>query len=184
MVLPIALAALALLAWSQTWIMVTLDDGRVLAVGGGLAAPAIPPLALAGLALVGALALAGVVFRVILGFMQALLGVGIVASAAFALADPVLSAASAITDATGVEGSSSVREIVSQSASTAWPLAALVIGAASIVVGIGISATARQWPDRVRKYDALRTVDSSSGEGRDELDAWDSLSDGDDPTAR
>ena len=65
-----------------------------------------------------------------------------------------------------------------------WPLAALVVGVASIVVGIGISATARQWPDRARKYDAVRTVDSSAGEERDELDAWDSLSDGDDPTAR
>ena len=187
MVLPIAVAAIALLAWSQTWIEVTLDDDRVLAVGGGVAAPAIPPLAIAGLALVGALALAGIVFRVILGLMQAVLGVGIVASAAVALADPVLAASSSITEATGIEGSSSVREIVTQSVSTAWPVVALAVGLAAIVVGIGISATAHHWPGRVRKYDALRTVDTAPqapGDGRHDVDAWDALSDGDDPTAR
>jgi hypothetical protein len=186
-VLPIISSSLAFVAWSQPWVQVALDDGRMLVARGDVAAPALPPLAIAALALVGALALAGVVFRVILGLLQALLGVGIIASGGLTLADPVQSAAASITAATGVEGVDSLRDLVVQADTTVWPVFAIAAGAFAVAVGLAIAATASRWPDRTRRYDAVRLVsaeDASTSHDPDPLEAWDALSDGDDPTAR
>ncbi len=186
-VLPIVSSSLAFLAWSQVWVTVVLADGRTLAASGDVAAPAIPPLAIAALALVGALALAGLVFRVILGVLQALLGLGIAASGVLTLLDPVGSAIATITAATGVEGIESVRLLVDSSNTTVWPAVAVVAGVFAVVVGIGISATASQWPARTRRYDAVRWAEGDApnpNPSTDRLDTWDALSDGNDPTAR
>lgn len=186
-VAPLITSSLALLAWSQPWAEVVLTDGRRLIVGGDVAAPAIPPLAIAAFALVGALALAGIVFRVILGLLQALLGAGISASGALALVGPVQSAAASITAATGVEGLASVRELVAEVGTTAWPVTAIVAGAVAIVIGLGIAVSASRWPVRTRRYDAVRLTSADAPaetHGEQQLDAWDALSDGDDPTNR
>lgn len=185
--LPLVSSTVAFLAWSQPWVTVGLTDGRVLIASGDVAAPAIPPLAIAALALVGALTLAGVVFRVVLGLLQALLGAGIAASGSLAIADPVQAAAATITKATGVEGLDSLRAIVDQTAISAWPWFAIAAGALAVVIGIGIAATASQWPERTRRFDAVRLEpidDTVDAPAPDRQDAWDALSDGDDPTAR
>lgn len=184
LLLPVVAAAAAFLAWSQPWVLATLDDGRVVVAGGDVAAPALPPLALAALALVGALALAGPVFRVILGLLQALLGAGIAASGALVLSDPLAAAAPRITEATGVAGVEAVRPLVETLGTTAWPGAAIVAGAAAVLIGLAIAATATRWPARSRRYDAVRTAPVDGAQRLDRLDAWDALSDGDDPTAR
>lgn len=184
LLLPIVVAAIAVLAWSQPWVTLELTDGRALVVAGDAAAPAIPPFALAGLALVGALTLAGLVFRIVLGLLQALLGVGIIASAALALTDPIAAAATALTEATGVAGLESVRALVASSAVTAWPWVAIAAGILAIVTGVAISLTASRWPERTRRYDAVRFAPEGGDERTERLDAWDALSDGDDPTAR
>lgn len=184
LLLPVVAAAAAFLSWSQPWVLATLDDGRVVVAGGDVAAPALPPLALAALALVGALALAGPVFRVILGLLQALLGAGIAASGALVLSDPLAAAAPRITEATGVAGVEAVRPLVEALATTTWPGAAIVAGAAAVLIGLAIAATATRWPARSRRYDAVRTAPADGAQRLDRLDAWDALSDGDDPTAR
>ncbi len=184
LLLPVLAAAAAFLAWSQPWVSATLDDGRVVVAGGDVAAPALPPFALAALALVGALALAGPVFRVILGLLQALLGAGIIASGLLVASDPVAAAAPRVTEVTGVAGTEAVRALVTAVATTPWPAAAVIAGGAAVLIGIGIAATASRWPERTRRYDAARFA-PAEGDGRlDRLDAWDALSDGDDPTAR
>lgn len=184
LLLPVVAAAAAFLAWSQPWVALTLDDGRVVVAGGDVAAPALPPFALAALALVGALALAGPVFRVILGAMQALLGAGIVASGLLVLSDPVAAGAPRVTEGTGVAGTEAVRGLVDAATTTVWPAVAIAAGAAAVLIGIGIAATARHWPARTRRYDAVRLAPADGTERIDRLDAWDALSDGDDPTAR
>ena len=63
----VAEAALVLLAWSQTWFLLRLSRRRAARRRDSVAGGALLPLALASLALVAALALAGPVFRVVLG---------------------------------------------------------------------------------------------------------------------
>lgn len=187
LLLPVLAAAAALLAWSQTWITIELTEGAQVATGGDVAAPAIPPLALAALALIGALALAGPVFRVVLGILEALLGAGIIASGVVAISDPVAAAAPRLTEVTGIDGIVPLRALVESASLSPWPAVAIGSGAAAIAIGIGIALTARRWPERTRRYDAVRlaAVDSAHTDDRtDRLDAWDALSDGDDPTAR
>ena len=71
---------------------------------GAVAGGALLPLALASLALVAALALAGPFFRVVLGVLDALLGVCVVAVVVWALSDPVRASLPVLVDATGVTG--------------------------------------------------------------------------------
>lgn len=182
--LPIVVGATAFLAWSQVWVVVTLSDDRVVTAAGDAAAPAVPPLALAALALVGALALAGPVFRVILGLLQALLGLGIAVSGVIALGDPIAAAAARITEVTGIAGDSAVAALVAQVAITVWPAVAIAAGVAGIAVGLLIAITASRWPPRTRRYDAVRLAPAEGSGHSARLDAWDALSDGDDPTAR
>jgi hypothetical protein len=163
---------------------VELGGGLLVVAAGDAAAPAVPPFALAALALVAALALAGPVFRVILGLLQALLGLGIAASGLLALGDPVAAAATRLTEATGIEGVASLRPLVEQVVVSVWPAVAIVAGVAGVLIGVGIALTASRWPQRSRRYDAVRATSAETSVQTDRLDAWDALSDGDDPTAR
>lgn len=184
LLLPVVAAAVAFLAWSQEWVSVVLDDGRTVVAAGDAAAPAVPPFAIAALALVGALALAGTVFRVVLGLLQALLGIGIAVSGASVLADPLTAALGPLTEATGIDGITGVSALVSSVGVSIWPAVAIAAGAAAVAIGLGIAATASRWPQRTRRYDAVRLSPAGQSERVDRLDAWDALSDGDDPTAR
>ena len=184
LVLPIAVAAVALLAWTQPWVALELTDGRTIVAAGDAAAPAVPPFALAGLALVGALTLAGLVFRIVLGLLQSLLGVGLIASGMLVFTDPVAASLAPLTAATGVDGLASVRALVESSAVSAWPAVAIAAGVAGILIGVAIALTASRWPQRTRRYDAVRFASVARDSRTDRLDAWDALSDGDDPTAR
>lgn len=196
---PAVVAGVALLAWTQPWVDATIEGGVAVTAAGDVAAPALPALALAALALVAALALAGPFFRVVLGVLLVLLGAAITTSAALALGDPVGAVSAAVTAASGVDGDDSVRAIVESAQLTAWPSVALAAGVLGIVAGVGVAASARRWPERVRKYDAVRTEPvagaapasvtdgdaTAAGDAArtDRLDAWDALSDGRDPTA-
>lgn len=184
LLLPVGVAAAALLAWTQPWVTLELTDGRTIVAAGDAAAPAVPPFALAGLALVGALTLAGLVFRVVLGLLQSLLGAGLIASGVLAISDPVAASLVPLTAATGVDGLDSVRALVESSSVSAWPWVALAAGAAGVVIGIAIALTASRWPQRTRRFDAVTFVSGTADSRTDRLDAWDALSDGDDPTAR
>ncbi|HEX7835487.1 MAG TPA: Trp biosynthesis-associated membrane protein, partial [Pseudolysinimonas sp.] len=99
----VAEAALVSLAWSQTWCLLRLS-GAELPVPGAVAGGALLPIALASLTLVLALALAGPVFRVILGVLDASLGVCVVAVAGWSLSDPVRASLPVLVDATGLTG--------------------------------------------------------------------------------
>lgn len=176
----VALSALTLLSWTQVWFTVRLQSGESLPVAGDVAAPALTALALSGLALAGALAIAGPVFRVILGVLQAAIGALIITSAAMAIANPIAASASAITAATGVSGDESVAALVSEVGSAVWPLLALLFGVLLTLLGLFIAATTRLWPASSRKYQAVR-LEEAEGEHSAAGD-WDALSDGRDPT--
>ena len=200
----IAASALALLAWTQTWatLQVALDgaSAQALEVTGAIAAPGLTALALAGLALAGALTIAGPVIRIILGLLEMLLGVSVILSAGLAIADPVGAGSAAVTAATGIAGSESTRAGVSQAQLTGWPYLALAAGVSMLIIGLAVCVTARRWPGPTKRYETTRFAPAGGAAGdtlpgttsgtpggqtrpRDAVDDWDGLTRGDDPTA-
>lgn len=193
----VLLAALELTASTQPWFGLTLvaavSDGSDLSVVGTVAAPALSALALAGLALAAALAIAGPAFRIVLGLLQIVLGGSVVLAAATALGDPVRAGSSLVSDATAIAGQESVAALVESTSSTAWPVVALVCGVLTAVLGALVLVTVRRWPD-ARKKRASRfepadgyghgasTVETEDGT-IDPVVSWDELSRGDDPTS-
>ena len=183
-------SAIVLLAWTQDWFALEMVEvahgGAALPVSGSAAAPALPALSLAGLALVAALGLAGPVFRVILGALELVLGASVVLEASLALADPVGAGAALVSQVTGVAGSESVAALVAGVNTTVWPFIAIVggvivalsglgvaplVAAATLTVwpaiaiiggivlalgGLGVVLSARRWPRTGRKYQAVR----------------------------
>lgn len=176
------LAALIFADWSQTWFTLTVQ-GKPFPVSGQVAGAALSALALASLALIAALAIAGRFFRVVLGILLAMLGVCVVAVSAFAIGNPVVAATSAITKATGVAGTQSVAKLVTSTSVTAWPVVAIVLGVLLTLLGLAIAPTARSWPDSGRKYTRSRLTEADT-EAEDPVSEWDALSEGDDPTKR
>jgi hypothetical protein len=177
------LSGLVLLAWTGEWFSLTLTadfaDSPRLAIGGDVAAPALIALALAGLAPVAALAIAGPIIRVVLAVLEALIGVTVLLSAYAALSDPAGASASAVTAATGVSGQESVAALVGAVETGAWPWLAVVAGVLMIGYAAVLMATVARWPASTSKYQAVRMA-PAGGDSR--VSDWDSLTTGDDPT--
>lgn len=174
----LAVSGIVFLAWTREWFAVTLSTGQVLSVTGSTAAPATSTLALTTLVLVGALAIAGPVFRVILGILESLLGVTIALSSILAIADPTQSSRPAITAATGIAGTESVSDLVESVSTSVWPWISAVAGIALVVLGVLVAITGRRWPGSSRKYSTVRTAPVEG----DTIGDWDALSKGNDPT--
>jgi hypothetical protein len=182
----IVVSGLTLLTWTGQWFILRLaasGSGRsIIAVTGDVAAPGLIALALAGLALVAALAIAGPVFRVILGVLQALIGVTVALSSVLAIADPVGASSTAVTTATGVSGKASVAALVVSVSQTAWPWIAAVVGLLTIALGIVVLVSFRRWPGSSRRYQPVRF--EAEQPGANPVSDWDTLSGGSDPTSR
>jgi uncharacterized membrane protein (TIGR02234 family) len=192
----VLLAALELTSSTQSWFALELaDDSGALDVTGTVAAPALSALALAGVALAAALAIAGPAFRIVLGLLQVLLGGSVVLASTTALGDPVRAGSAAVTEATGIAGERSVAALVDSSSSTAWPVLAVIAGALTALLGVLVLATVRRWPD-ARKKKRVSRFEPADGYGHgassvetddgtiDPVVSWDELSRGDDPTSR
>ncbi|MDO9395177.1 MAG: Trp biosynthesis-associated membrane protein, partial [Herbiconiux sp.] len=170
--LVLALSALTFLAWSQSWGTLTIVGGGgssgnasselVLDVPGSAAAPALSALGLAGIALAGALAIAGPVIRIVLGLLQVLLGASVLWSALGALLDPVAAGASVVTTSTGVAGTASIRDLVTPGGETPWPAVTVVLGALMVLTGLLVVVTVRRWPQSSRRYQAV-TFEAADG---------------------
>jgi uncharacterized membrane protein (TIGR02234 family) len=186
----ILVSGLVLLTWTGTWFHLTLEGSTSshsqLAVTGSTAAPALIALALAGLALVGALALGGPVIRAILGVVEVFIGFTAGFSAVVALADPATASAALITGSTGVSGTVAVVRMVTATSVTAWPWLAVLAGVLVMALGVFIVATSRRWPKSSTRYQVVRLASDREHENPGENPAadWDSLSGGVDPTAR
>jgi hypothetical protein len=216
-VLTIILAsAVALLAWTQTWVDATIIlQGAAtmhLGVTGSTAAPALTALALAGLALAGALTIAGPVIRVVLGVLEVLLGVSVFLAALTAVIDPAGASAAAVTAATGIAGHESIQGGVAGATLSGWPHLALVAACVMTASGIAVLLTQHRWPGPTTRYQAVRlapvdppadppagarpgtatwasdataeqTTAAPAAPQSDSIGDWDDLSRGEDPTA-
>lgn len=183
----IVLSALTLVTWTSQWYSLRLRESAtgkpVLSITGDVAAPALVALALAGLALVAALAIAGPFFRAVLGVVQVVLGFTIALSSIIAIANPVQASASAITAATGVSGSKSVAALVQSVSPTIVPVLAAVLGILTLLLGVFVLVSSRYWPRSSSRYQQPVRLESAEPNG-DAVSDWDSLSGGSDPTSR
>lgn len=171
----VAGAALLLLATTQPWFKAHGEEFGTLDVSSDVAAPSITALAVAALALVGAVAIANTLVRRFLGIIQFLLGLGAVAVTATALADTVAAIVPAVSTATGIGGSDSAAAIITGVDVSLWPWIAIAGAGILMLTGAWTLATAGSWPASSSKYDA---GDTTRGPASD----WDALSEGADPT--
>ncbi|GAB3617487.1 hypothetical protein GCM10027416_20440 [Okibacterium endophyticum] len=182
----LALSGFAMISWTQDWFTaaVTVQPGTVepTAVDGQSAAPAIMALGISGLALAAALAIAGRLFRVVLGVLTTLIGLCIALSAFLAIIDPVTASEPAVTAVTGIAGHDSVAALINGAEQTAWPVLALAAGLGIGAAGVAVCATSRRWPGSSRRYRAPRLERDDRVSEHDAVDSWDDLSRGDDPT--
>ena len=194
------LSAIILIGWSQTWFFLEVtfptENSDGLAVSGQIAAPGLSAFGLAGFAITAALALSSVVIRRILGVLLLGLGIAVVLISISAWSDPVLSAVPQLTALSAISDIETLRTFVISSAATAWPGITAVAGILLVPVGIIIVFTAGKWGTGSRKFDRVGPSGSDSGQAKppqrapDEnkdvssvnIDAWDSLSHGTDPT--
>ena len=183
----LALSGLTLLAWTGEWFSIRLSAAATtkvaLSVTGDVAAPALVALALASLALVAALAIAGPVIRVVLGVIQSVIGATVAFTAFIANADPITASAPAISAVTGVSGSNSVRALVETYSAGVWPILAIVAGVLSAILGIFIVVSGRRWPTGSDRYQQPKKAEKAVP-GANAVTDWDTLSGGDDPTSR
>lgn len=214
MLLLVVGSGLALLAATQPWFTIRLSDtaehATTVTVAGSVAAPALTALALAGLALTAALAIAGPVFRIVLALLGILLGVSVLVSAITAVSDAVRASASAITTATGVAGDASIHHLVHTVETAFWPWLAVAAGVLILLASAAVVVFSRLWPGPSRKYQTRfagedgRPADEVVAEATEEddpasedsgtrgaptsldrdtaIDSWDDLTRGDDPT--
>jgi uncharacterized membrane protein (TIGR02234 family) len=190
LVLLIAVLALAVFGTTtQTWIIVSLDANQVgqvagdqnsLPVQGSKAATTVTALALVALAGGLAASIAGKFARWVITAIIMLASVGIIAAAATVLADPLGAAQGSIAAATGVTGGNA------EVAVTAFPVLAVVSGALLALAALLIIPAGRHWKSRT-KYDAAASGTPAGSTAAaagpvDEIDSWDRLSRGDDPT--
>lgn len=194
----IALAgALALLTATQSWVDIALTPGAAVAselrVTGHQMNPSLSPVALAALALALVLAIAGPIFRRVLGMLALLLGVAIESIGILALVEPAAEASSAVTKATGIAGVDAQRALIERLTVSFWPTLTLVAGVLLFVCGVLVLLLSGRWKRGGRKYEhgaqPARSTPVATGRGktsievdRDRIADWDALSDGDDPS--
>ena len=194
------LSAIILIGWSQTWFFLEVtfptENSDGLAVSGQIAAPGLSAFGLAGFAITAALALSSVVIRRILGVLLLGLGIAVVLISISAWSDPVLSAVPQLTALSAISDIETLRTFVISSAATAWPGITAVAGILLVPVGIIIVFTAGKWGTGSRKFERVdkntdstvkkavekSEVQSISDVSSVNIDAWDSLSHGTDPT--
>ena len=182
LILLSVLAALAVFGTTtQTWIHVSISQGGVaqsdLNIPGSKAAVAVSALALVALAGALATSIAGKIARVITALIMFLGAAGIVAVVLGVLANPVAAAMSEVGAATGIEGQGS------NATTTVFPVLAVVAALVLAVVSLLVLFFSRSWNVRT-KYDAAKqTQTGGPAEPVDEIDRWDQLSRGEDPTA-
>jgi hypothetical protein len=167
-----------------------------LGISGQIAAPGLSALGLAGFAITAALALSSIVIRRILGVLFGALGISVVLICVAAWTDPVGAASPQLTSLSAISDRETLRTFVISVTDTAWPGISAVSGILFIPLGTLIVFTAGKWGTGSRKFDRVAknqdvqlttaTTVTANGENLDvsssNIDAWDSLSHGTDPT--
>ncbi|MEO6531718.1 MAG: Trp biosynthesis-associated membrane protein [Specibacter sp.] len=175
------LAALAVFGTTtQTWIHVAIAPGEVaqtdLDIPGSKAAVSVSALALVALAGALATTIAGKIARIITSSIVLLSAVGIIAVVLGVLANPAGAAMSEVGAATGIIGQDS------DAVTTVFPILAVLAAALLALAAAAVLWFGRSWTIRSKYDTATAFPGTGSGEPVDEIDSWDRLSRGEDPT--
>ncbi|MBV0894914.1 Trp biosynthesis-associated membrane protein [Microbacterium sp. NC79] len=173
-----------LIASTQTWLDVTINDGaaEALHVAGADAIALMAPLSLAAIAAAITLSIAGLAFRYVLGTLSVVIGVALlVLNVRLITGASAHDVAAAVTEATGIAGDSAIAEMVTALTQTPW--VSVTVIAWLLVIGGGLLAlvTARSWASAGKKYRVSTNAAAHTGP-LDKIDSWDDLSRGEDPT--
>ncbi len=173
-------AAVAFGASTQTWLHVSANQGAIradnIAIPGSKAATAVTALTLVSAAGALALSISGRLGRIIAGSIVFLAGIGVAATAIAVLADPKGSANGPLGAQIGVTG------IPIEASTTPLVWVALVAGVLLTFTAIAVLVWGRNWAGS-KKYSYRRAAEAQpEGEPLDDIDSWDRLSRGDDPT--
>lgn len=175
-------------ATTQTWLSVQLPQTAVktaaIDVAGSDAATAVTAFALVGLAASLAVSIAGPVLRWIITVVLFVAGIGIAWSSSAIVRDPASAASVAVGEAIGVTDTSAASIVVS-----AFPWFSAIAGLLMALTAAWAAIAGRSW-SLSRRYSSQTSGgshDHQPGESqvdvaRDDIDSWDQLSDGEDPT--
>lgn len=193
------LSAVVLISWSQPWFTLAVtfptENPNGLEVSGQVAAPGLSAFGLAGFAVTAALSLSSILIRRILGMILMFLGIAIATVSVVAWGDPVVSSSSLLTSLSAISDIETQRTFVVSSTITVWPTLSAFAGILMIPLGMVIFFTSGKWGTGSRKFDRvshepthtsntaskLRNM-SNTDVSDSNIDAWDSLSHGTDPT--
>lgn len=181
-VLGTLVAALALFACSAaTWVsaaVATALEPVTVAVAGSDAAPAVTALGLVAAAGALAVAISGRVLRAVVAAVVLLAGLGALAATAAVLADPTGAAQTTVGESTGLINAGG------DYALTVWPWLAAAAAGLVALCGAWALVAGRGWTAG-RRYERAGTEPAPVRDPRpgDEIDSWDALTEGRDPTA-
>lgn len=176
----VAAAVLAFATTTRTWLDVTLPEAAVqtpqVAVPGSDAATSVTAFALVALAAALAASIAGRIARAVIAVVLLLAGAGVIVASWVIIRDPAQGAAGAIGEATGVSGGAGIEVHM-----TVMPWLALAAGVLILLSAVWLAVAGRGWKASRRYSTAAAHTD---GEPIDDIDSWDRLSRGEDPTGR
>jgi len=181
----VLLGAAAFGTTTQTWLDVVLPQAAVetgdIAVAGNEAATAVTAFAVVALAAALAASIAGKVARWIIAAVLLVAGIGITTASVSVIADPAQGAAGAVGKAIGVSGSTGADITL-----TAMPYLAAAAGVLIALAAVWLAVASRRWAVSRRYAAQPATGAAAKGESTeppiDEIDSWDRLTKGEDPT--
>jgi uncharacterized membrane protein (TIGR02234 family) len=192
----IAAGAIILGTGAQTWIESTQISGLPgdsVTTTGNQAAAVVPAMALVGMAAGIALSMARRIGRWITALLLLLAGAATAWSSVQAALDPAAAAHPQVSEASGTTADAGSYAV------TVWPWLTLVGGILLFLCGLAVLLFGRRWTTS-RRYEAAPAAGTATGttgatgtasaaestpadgEDLDEIDAWDELSRGQDPT--
>ena len=188
--LSLLVPALAFAATLPTWVTAQVDtvlaQRQDINVPGTTAAPAVSALALVALAGVLTVRIAGPVLRTVICAVIALAGIGTVLAALSVPLDPEGAARSSVGQRTGAVGAGGDYTV------HPWPWVCLVFAVGIVVMAVVLWRASRSWRGAGRRFERPEQRAAATREtapapeqaphARD-IDAWDRLSRGEDPTA-
>lgn len=181
----VLLGAAAFGLTTRTWLDVVLPQAAVntpdIAVAGSEAATAVTAFAVVAVAAALAASIAGKVARWIIAGVLVVAGIGVTYASLAVIQDPAQAAAGAVGKAIGVSGSDGA-----EIALTPMPYLAAAAGVLIVLAACWFAAASRSWAASRRYAVQPATGAAAKGESTqppiDEIDSWDRLTKGEDPT--